>query len=349
MATKKKSGIYSPVSIEALRIIAGQSNQSPRLLLAYLTLSRFAGQQATGEFAANQLTGAGAEAIRKSQNIRWQRADDLLKALLRLKVIEPAPPEHKVGRSAATYTLKFKGDVNIPHALIDGLKNVPGIARLFDAKHNAKPDVVASAIVTLVHCYKHNNMQLHGGISTDMLFQNWQFILNSEGRGFKATARRDGDLVPSGSILLFAEVASTLGISENTEIRSEWKPIFREGVRLLSESGLIYESVTLFDDRRNPLLPLRINDFHAAKGSEPSVVEDVPGSAFYQSKNIEELWFFTPTNLLAIGAKIIGVSRPRFRGSDAPTKKGLERDQACVAAHKKSLAHLDMIDDLGDA
>ena len=349
MATKKKSGIYSPISLEALRIIASEFRQSPRLLLAYMTLSRFAGQEAIGEFAANRLTGAGAEAIRKSQNIRWERANELLKALLRLKVIEPAPPGLKVGKSAATYILKFKGDVEIPHALIDGLKTASGIARLFDAKHTATPDVIASAIVTLVHCYKHNNMQLYGGISSDMLFQSWDFTLNPEGRGFKAKARRGGDLVPAGSIILFAEVSSTLGISENAEIRGEWKPTFRDGVRLLSASGLIYESVTLFDDRLNVLLPLRINDLHAANSGEASVVENVPGSAFYQSKNIEELWFFTPTNLLDSGARIIGVSRLRFRGADAATKKGLERDQAYVAAHKKSLVHLDMIDDLGDA
>ena len=234
MATIKKSGIYSPISLEALRIIAGASNQSPRLLQAYLVLSRFAGQVAVGSFAANQVTGAGAEAIRNALNIRWERANELLKALLRLEVIDHAPKGLTVGKSAATYVLKFNGDVDIPHALIDGLKTVPGISRLFDVEHSATPDVIASAIVTLVHCYKHQNMHLWGGISPVMVSQNWQLTSSSEGRGFKAVACRDGDQFPVGSIILCAEVLGTLGIPANSENRSAWKSIFREGVRLLS-------------------------------------------------------------------------------------------------------------------
>ena len=349
MATIKKSGIYSPTSLEALSIIAGASNQSPRLLQAYLVLSRFAGQVAVGSFAANQVTGAGAEAIRKALNIRWKRANELVKALLRLKVVDHAPKGLKVGKSAATYVLKFKGHVDIPHALIDGLKTVPGISRLFDVEHSATPDVIASAIVTLVHCYKHQNMQRWGGISPDMVSQKWQLTSSSEGRGFKAVACRDGDHYPVGSIILCADVLGTLGIPAKAENRMAWIPIFKEGVRLLSKSGLVYETVTLFDAQLNPLLPLRINDFHAATGSEPSVVQSIPGSAFYEYDQYEKLWFITPTNLAAIGAKVIGVTRLRFRCADAATKQGLERDQSCIAAHKDSLVLLDMIDDLGDA
>ena len=78
-------------------------------------------------------------------------------------------------------------------------------------------------------------------------------------------------------------------------------------------------------------------------------MQSIPGSAFYEYDQYEKLWFFAPTDLVAIGAQVIGVTRLRFRGADAATKKGLERDQSCIAAHKDSLVLLDMIDDLGVA
>ena len=346
MAKKEKAGIYSPISLEALKIIASEYKQTPRLLLAYMTLSRFAGQEAIGGFAANRVIGAGAEAIRKSQNIRWERANELLKKLLQLNVIEPAPPGLKVGKSSATYVLKHIGDVNVPHALIDGLKTAPGIARLLEVKYQATPDVITSAIVTLIHCYKHLDMHRWGGISPHMIFQNWQLSSGSEGRGHKAVAWRDGDLHPVGSTLMCSDVLATIGVPANAENRSAWIPIFRAGVRLLSESGLVYETVTVFDAHMNPLLPVRINDFHASHGSEVSVLETIPGSAFYEYEKSEKLWFFTSTDLVAIDACVIGISRPRFRGADAATKQGIERDQSCIAAHKKALVMLDMIDEL---
>ena len=58
MAINIKSGLYSPVSMEAIKTIASHHKKSYRLLLAFLILSRFAGEKDVGGYGANRVIGA---------------------------------------------------------------------------------------------------------------------------------------------------------------------------------------------------------------------------------------------------------------------------------------------------
>jgi hypothetical protein len=126
-----------------------------------MTLARYAGQKAVGGYAENQVIGAGANIVAKTLKIGRPRARLLIGALIKLNVIEEAPPGLLVGKSPARYVLTHLGDVQIPHALIDGLPNVTGINRICDETHKASASVTVIAIIALVvdfadklsHCF----------------------------------------------------------------------------------------------------------------------------------------------------------------------------------------------------
>jgi hypothetical protein len=347
MKTVKKAGIYSPISLAAINIIGRANPEGHRLLLAYMTLARYAGQKAVGGYAENQVTGAGANVIEKTLKIGRPRAKLLIDTLIKLNVIEKAPPKLVVGKSPATYVLMHLGDVQVPHALIDGLPNVTGINRICDVTHKASASVMVFAIIALVHCYRGHDMLRYGGISHNLISHGWKMSVQPYERGFKATAQRDGDQHPKGSLILFADVMASLSINSASAL--EWIPVFQQGINLLSTCGLIYEVVTLLDAQMNPILPIRINDYHAANNwdTEPTVNQNIHGASFYDSKTEANLWLYSPTDLRSVGAILLGISRMRFRGAEASTAIGLERDMTCVTAHKRNLIDMDIIDDIG--
>jgi hypothetical protein len=240
------------------------------------------------------------------------------------------------------------GDVQVPHALIDGLPNVTGINRICDVTHKASASVMVIAIISLVHCYRGHDMLRYGGISHNLVSHGWKMAVQPYERGFKATAQRYGDQHPKGSLILFADVMASLGI--NSASARELIPAFQQGIKLLSTCGLIYEVVTLFDAHLNPLLPIRINDYFAASQctTEPSVNQNIHGASFYDSKTEANIWLYSPTDLRLVGAIILGISRMRFRGAEASTAIGLERDMTCVLTHKRNLIEMDIIDDIGE-
>ena len=108
----------------------------------------------------------------------------------------------------------------------------------------------------------------------------------------------------------------------------------------------------LFDDQQRPILPVRINDAHAARSpSEPSYIETIPGAGFYtHPKNSERkpegVHFLWPSDPTKNGSSLIGVTRLRFRCCDQATPKGLKRDADNLRTVKNRLVELDLIDDV---
>ena len=193
MSEKVKSSLYSPVSLEAIEIIAKLPKKNPRLLMAYIILARFAGQKPVGNYGPNRVIGAGANAVSSTLKIGWQRGNELVQALVKLNVITPAPKGLLVGSSPATYVLCHAGDLDIPHALVSGLGDVPGIARLLDKRYGEamSSDVVVTAVMILAHCYRNHDMLLWGGVDSDLLYQEWRIhAVSAEEEGFKLKARR---------------------------------------------------------------------------------------------------------------------------------------------------------------
>lgn len=350
MTITKKPGVYSPVSLDAIELIFSKCANTPRLLIAYLVLARFAGMQPVGAHGPNMVTGAGATAVAKAMKIKWSRANELVKQLVALGIIRHAEKNLIVGKSPATYVLQFQGDVNFPHSLIDGLNEVPGIVRLFDSVENPSLKTIAAALLALVHCYRLHDMNQWGGVSPKLVQTKW--VISSvwpEARGFKVHAARG---TTDSSEL--DEDLDTVD-SQLTEIQAQHlataMPALEDGFRLLLSSGLLYETVALFDNMQRPLMPLRINDLFAAQSqSEQSYIEAILGGGFYNHIDNAEgkregVHFLLPFDPAQEGYLVIGVMRLRFRCSDPETAKGLERDALVLKRLKNRLVALDLVDD----
>lgn len=328
MATSKKSGVYSPVSLAAIDLIATHNANTPRLLIAYLVMARFTGMHPVGTHAANMVTGAGASAVANAMKMKWERANELVKKLLALGIIREAEKGLFVGKSPARYVMQFQGNVNLPHTLIDGLTWVAGITRLLSADEKQPLQTITAAVVALVHCYRLHDMNRWGGVCPQAVHAQWVIrSVEPEGNGFKVMATR-----------------GATGLTTT--------PAMAEGFQLLRASGLMYETVTLFDHQHQPILPVRINDAHAALSlSEQSYIEMIPGAGFYthpdnSERKREGVHFLLPYDPIKDGCLLKGVMRMRFRCSDPATAKGLERDALALQAVKKRLVELDLVDDL---
>lgn len=350
MATRTRSGIYSPVSLEAINLITAHCANAPRLLIAYLVLARFTGMCAVGTHAPNMVTGAGATAVANAMKIRWARANDLVKKLQELGVIQKAEKGLVVSKSRALYVIQFQGDVNVPHSLIDGLNEVAGITRLLEPVENQPLQTITAAVVALVHCYRLHDMYRWGGVCPQAAHAPWVIhSVKQEGQGFKVQAiRGTTDAAKLGEDF----EANLLPMEIQAANFSPATPALAAGLALLRASGLMYETVTLLDNKRQPILPIRINDAHAAlSDSEQSYIEAIPGAGFYthpgnSERKREGVHFLLPFDPTKKECSLMGVMRLRFRCCDSATAKGLERDALRLKKVKNQLVELDVVDDV---
>ena len=264
MHQKVKSGIYSPISMRAIERIVRGENKNPYLLLAYIVLARYCGQKAVGDYGKNMVTGAGGNAVRKVLKIGSTSGKTLVQLLEKIEIISQSPSGLSAGRCPATYVMHYPGDVQIPHALVDGLNEVAGISRLLEKKHDQPQPVITVAIVALMHCYMQHDMEKWGGVNHSALLQEWSMkTVLQEGGYYKIKGRRGANKNRRASPIFYAAVMRSLNVS-STDFE-KWRPTFEAAIQLLSECGLLYEAVTLLDMDRRPIFPVRINDFHAAK------------------------------------------------------------------------------------
>ncbi|MDO8777174.1 MAG: hypothetical protein Q7K57_52390 [Burkholderiaceae bacterium] len=347
----KKAGIYSPISLEALKLIGQRPKKIPNLLMSYLVLARFAGQADVGGFGSNRVIGAGAQKVSEVLGIQWKRARLLIEELIQLDVISVAPTSLKVGKCPARFVLAHEGKVEIPHALIDGLDKVPGIMRLLNQAHGQLLETIATAIMVLVHCYSRHNMEAWGGVDSEAIRHDWVMDeVVPSGHGFRVKARRGTSDSPSCSQSFFTDVMASLGF-EGPDFPAG-NVAFRAALQFLEDSGLVYEAVTLVDRHDKPLYPVRINDAYAVRSSsEPSQIESIPGAAYYTGAQhptgaAEGVWFFFPVDPGKEGMTLVGVTRLRFRCANSSTARGLIRDADNIQALRVQLIKADMIDDL---
>lgn len=320
MAKGKKAGQFSPVSLEALELIA-KDKKDPRLLIAYLGLARHTTMNDLDGRGPNMLTGAGAKKVRELTGCGTPMAAGIVSALEKMSLIKKAPSG--LPSTQARWAMQHRGNVNIPHALIDGLGDAEGIGRLLKA--GATSEVVVCAIMLLVHCYAEHNLESFGGINHKWLWRKWEHSISAEGEGFKVAAEPVTDTVSNVYLRkIIASVDGQLNADNNSSV-------FWSAFDLLKSSGLLYEVVTAID-ADNARLPIRVNDFHAT-WNEASLLSDAAGVGvgFYVNKDNDRLepescWFYLPSE----PKEVVGIWRLRFRCATPETALGLELDQESV-------------------
>lgn len=322
MAKGTKAGQFSPVSLEALELIAKREKKDPRLLIAYLGLARHTTMNDLDGRGPNMLTGAGAKKVRELTGCGTPVAAGIVKELEKMGLIKKAPPG--LPSNQARWAMQQRGTVNIPHALVDGLGEAEGIGRLLKAE--ATSEEVVCAIMLLVHCYAEHNLVRFGGINHEWMWRKWGHFISAEGEGFKVTAEPE---VATASRGYLSKVIASIGGQPDAEGNSN---VFWKAFGLLRDSGLLYEVVTAIDPE-GTRLPIRVNDFHAR--DEAALLGDAAGvggvGGFYVNKDNDRLepescWFYLPSE----PKEVVGIWRLRFRCATPETALGLELDQASV-------------------
>lgn len=322
MAKGTKAGQFSPVSLEALELIAKRDKKDPRLLLAYLGLARHTTMHDLDGRGPNMFTGAGAEKIRVLTSVGTPMATGMLNALAKMGLIQKAKPGLPI--TQARWAMQHRGDVNIPHALIDGgIGDSDNIGRLL--KEGETDEVVVCAILLLIHSYAEHDLEKFGGINHQQMWRNWEHLTSPEGDGFRIAAEPKAD---TASWDYLNKIIAGMGGKTNDKSSSA---IFWKAFNLLKNTGLFYEVVTAFSlDRKR--LPIRVNDFHAV-GSDSSLLNDASGIGvgYYEHKDNdrsepESCWFYLPSE----PEQVIGIWRLRFRCATPETAKGIELDWATV-------------------
>ncbi len=321
MAKGTKAGQFSPVSLEALELIAKGEKKDPRLLIAYLGLARHTTMNDLDGRGPNMLTGAGAEKVRVLTGCGTPMATGIVRVLEKMGLIKKPPSG--LPPAQARWAMQHRGNVNIPHALIDGLGDAEGIGRLLKAE--ATSEVVVCAIMLLVNCYAEHNLERFGGINHKWMWRKWGHSTSAEGEGFKVAAEPETETASSGYLSkIIASIGGQLDAKGNSNV-------FWSAFGLLKNSGLLYEVLTVIDSE-GTRLPIRVNDFHAT-WDEASLLSDAAGVGvgYYVNKDNdrsepESCWFYLPSE----PKEVVGIWRLRFRCATPETALGLALDQASV-------------------
>lgn len=322
MTKGTKPGQFSPVSLEALELIAKRDKKDPRLLLAYLGLARHTSMNDLDGRGPNMLTGAGAEKVRVLTGCGTPMATGLVNALAGMGLIKKAAAG--LPANQARWAMQHRGAVNIPHALIDGgIGNADSIGRIL--KTGAANEVVVCAIMLLINCYAEHDLENFGGINHQKIWRDWNHEVSAEGDGFRVTAE---PITDTANAKFISKIVGSMGDKVDEKGNSS---VFWQALKLLKETGLFYEVVTSID-LEGERIPIRVNDFHAVM-SDSSLLEAASGLGvgFYVHKDNdrsepEGCWFYLPSN----PEKVIGIWRLRFRCATPETAKGIALDWSSV-------------------
>lgn len=232
MTKGTKPGQFSPVSLEALELIAN-AKKDPRLLLAYLGLARHTTMRDLDGRGPNMLTGAGAEKVRVLTGCGTPMATGIVNALAGMGLIKK--PAAGLPPNQARWAMQHQGTVNVPHALIDGgIGNADGIGRLL--KEGATDEVVVCAVMLLINCYAVHDLEMFGGVDHQQLWRHWNHMVSPEGEGVRVTAEPISDTAQAKFI---SKIVGSMGgkVDENGNSDVFWKAF-----KLLKGTGLFYGS-----------------------------------------------------------------------------------------------------------
>ena len=330
MAGRTKPGQYSPVSLEALTLIAKRERKDPRLLLAYLALARHTTMKDLDGRGPNMITGAGAKKVMAVAYCGAPMANSMIRVLCDMGLIKKAPAS--LPPMQARWAMQHRGTVNIPHALIDGISHGDGIDRLL--KSGASNEVITCAIMLLVYCYAGHDLQEHGGISQQALWREWRHQISTQEQGFRVTAEPASEYSKKAWQQL---VMASMGLGDGEQERQT----FWDAFNMLKDAGLIYEVLTAI--KGNQRFPIRVNDLHATQ-NDPSLMGSIREVGFYEHKDNERSAPESCRVYLHVEPeKLVGIWRLRFRCSTPETAAGIDQDYEAIEIARAGLVKADIL------
>ncbi|MGF6988760.1 hypothetical protein F0160_36860 [Paraburkholderia sp. JPY303] len=331
----KNNTRYFKVSIETLRKLAKDSG-SFSLVAGFLVMARHASGEEIEGHPPYTFTGAGANSIKtKVGGMADARSNNILQELIARQLLVPVSLAPKYAKVARYRVMQDAVDLELPHALIDGLANtetplhrVRSCVSPSDGRESLKSlsanDCQLDALMLLLEMYAALRMAQCGGVDPRVIHRAWEEsnVRAKEGNfQWLSNPLEETSYTPQVQRIL-AHAIEGKKIPENISSRfwSAWTN--------LRATGLFYEAVMMFD--ANPaqnstakaVCTLRVNDFHSgAQRSEtpqdPSLLAHLDTTlAFYTQEandreEPEQMRFAWPSD----HGHIIGVWRPRYRAA----------------------------------
>lgn len=349
--TKKysKAGQYFQADFDLIQ----QASQlgSFRLLASLLVLMRYTnGKPTNPQEKPFTQTYAGADAIRKALQCRWQDGRSLLVTLSQNNFISRYIHQGKTAYTVHNHQL----NIDLPIAIVDGVNNADSALMRINSDKTPIEQEKLDTLINLLTIYKNLSMAYFGGFNG--VYQEWEVTSDEELEdlplcGITARNYKNGDTAQITSFLAYPKfINESLGLPINEGMTLETRRRFWDGIRALEKLGLIYGVIVLMKtntkNKQEFVFTIRINDYHADKGADLSFIELVSDGeiAFYgTSAPIEEEMEYADFNDTEKEDKVIrltlpklpdkgkyqvfSVYRPRFRASNADAGEWMTKER----------------------
>lgn len=359
--TKKhsKAGQYFQADFDLIQ----QASQlgSFRLLASLLVLMRYTnGKPNTPQEKPFTQTYAGADAIRKALQCRWQDGRSLLVTLSQNNFISRCISQGKTAYTVHNHQL----NIDLPIAIVDGANNADSALMRINGDKTLTEQEKLDTIIILLTIYKNLSMARFGGFNG--VHQEWDITSDEELEGLplcgiSARNYKNGDTAQITSFSTSCKfINESLGLPINEGMTHETSRRFWDGIRALEKLGLIYGVIVLMKtntaNKQEFMFTIRVNDYHADKGADLSFIELVSDGevAFYgTSAPIEEEIEYADFNDTEKEDKVIRLTlpklpnkeeyqifsfcRPRFRTSNADTGEWMTKERENLEATIKEI------------
>ena len=357
---KKGSMSYFRTSYATLQELAKTGRYED--VAGFLVLARHASGWAHGQFAPYTLSGAGINSIHEKAGVSEEVARGVIERLKEMGAIRVASVEAKTALRIARWEINQGAlDLDLPHALVDPLKNGTADSALHRVRKRRQAasayaseltgvsdkELALDALMVLLGLYRNTKMCSYGGVSPLCIRRVWEV----QSQTSKLGGIRWG-AEPKTDSTYCSFMRECLGYTytqkqKTDEPSKEQKARFWNAWKTMVETGLFYEAVSLYDadpasnDQAQLVATLRVNDFHAGAAqkaaTDPSLLRTLEldsGSrfAYYTPASNdrgepEAMWVILPEKRGAL----VGVWRPRFRASNKDTGAWLDQENEAIA------------------
>ena len=244
--TKKhsKAGQYFQADFDLIQ--RASQLGSFRLLASLLVLMRYTnGKPNNPQEKPFTQTYAGADAIRKALQCRWQDGRSLLVTLSQNNFISRCISQGKTAYTVHNHQL----NIDLPIAIVDGANNADSALMRINGNKTLTEQEKLDTLIILLTIYRNLSMAHFGGFND--VYQEWD-ITNYENLddlplcGITARNYKNGDtaqITPFSTYCKF--INESLGLPINEGMTHETSRRFWDGIRALEKLGLIYCVIVL--------------------------------------------------------------------------------------------------------
>jgi hypothetical protein len=356
---------YFKTSYATLQNLARQRRFE--LVAGFLVLARHASGIAVAGRGPYRLSGAGVNSIHEKVGVSEETARGVVEYLKTEGVIRPVSPEVKKNAPLARWEInQSELDLDLPHALVDrakvgaadsALRRIRGtpLTSIEGAKNIADTELRLDPLMLLMGIYRHTAMDAFGGIEPNCVFRQWEVKSKiAQPTGVRWGAEPNPDATAAAYPQFMMECLRHGG-ARKADLPDQHRKRFWNAWKVLVDTGLIYEAVTLIDSdpAGNPnaraIFTVRVNDFHAGsitKTGDPSLLRELESMA-----GTKLAYYTPPTNdreepeamrvvLPNARGAMIGIWRPRFRASNKDTGSWMQKENEAIADVTREIAEL---------